>query len=338
MMRSRMFIRRLLSGVLPTQISSLLEYLQYFCQIRCKLLSFFAIVSNPDIDMCSSAENFSSALEDTLALDVPVNSLQSAADPLVKMVSLEIEILARLFKLQCQLSNLEFLNSILSLRSLSIKLDKYSTRNNMVIEAPTPFMNWLREFHSLLLAKFTLYWYTLFHPIAIKPIDVQHNLTKENPHIVLRIQEFVKQHEGSSVSIFFDACLQDFEYLGHSYVPPGAAGMYVKSSITIPCIFTYPPTKSNAVPKKDYWVIVRTLHSLLTVTSWKPPRLIVGQFEAQLGKTFFLQKLEKRYYMAVAVEDEHGALVENSHIRDFINRICDSTQIIDVARGLQSRG
>lgn len=36
--------------------------------------------------MCSSAENFSSALEDTLALDVPVNSLQSAADPLVKMV------------------------------------------------------------------------------------------------------------------------------------------------------------------------------------------------------------------------------------------------------------
>lgn len=59
--------------------------------------------------------------------------------------------------------------------------------------------------------------------------------------VSFRIQEFVKQHEGSSVSIFFDAYLQDFDYLGHSYVPPGAAGMYVKSSIAIPCIFTYPP-------------------------------------------------------------------------------------------------
>ncbi|VDO07961.1 unnamed protein product [Rodentolepis nana] len=351
--------RRLLSGILPTHISALLEYLQYFCQIRCKLLSLYAlaicgilisklieifpflcsfsIVSNPDTDICSSAENFSAALEDTLALDVPVNSLQSAADPLIKIVRLEMEILAILFNLQCQLSNLEFLNSILSLQSLSIKLDKYSTRNDTVVEAPTPFMNWLRDFHSLLLAKFTLYWYTIFHPIATKSISMQHNLAKENPRIVLHVQEFVRKYEGSSVSIFFDAYLQDFDYLGHSYVPPGAAGMYVKSSVAIPCIFTYPLTESNAVPKNDYPVIMRALHSLLTVTTWKSPRQIVGQFEAQLGKTFFVQKLEKRYYMAVVVEDEHGALVENSHIRDFINRICDCTQIIDVARTLQSR-
>nr|CDS31871.1 expressed conserved protein [Hymenolepis microstoma] len=286
----------------------------------------FAIVSNPDTDICSSAENFSAALEDTLALDVPVNNLQSAADPLIKIVRLEMEILAILFKLQCQLSNLEFVNSILSLRSLSIKLDKYSTRNNTVVEAPTPFMNWLRHFHSLLLAKFTLYWYTIFHPLATKSIAVQHNLAKENPCIVLHIQEFVRKYEGSSVSIFFDAYLQDFVYLGHSYVPPGAATMYAKSS-----------TESNAVPKNDYPVIMRTLHSLLTVTTWKSPRQIVSQFEAQLGKTFFLQKMEKRYYMAVVVEDENGALVENGHIRDFINWICDCTQIVDVARTLQSR-
>lgn len=42
------------------------------------------------------------------------------------------------------------------------------------------------------------------------------------------------------MALFFDAYLQDFAYLGHSYVAPGAAERYVKGSVAIPCIFTMP--------------------------------------------------------------------------------------------------
>lgn len=96
------------------------------------MLLSFAIVTNPETDMCSSAEDFSSALEDTLSEEPPTNCLKPAALPLVEMARLEMEILANLFKLQCQLSNLEFLNSILSLRFVALKLDKYCARSNMV--------------------------------------------------------------------------------------------------------------------------------------------------------------------------------------------------------------
>ncbi|KAM7532454.1 hypothetical protein Aperf_G00000132914 [Anoplocephala perfoliata] len=201
---------------------------------------------------------------------------------------------------------------------------------------PTPYSNWLRDFHSLLLAKFTLYWYSILRPIATKAIDIQTNVIKENPGIVLQIQEFVKNNEGSNVSIFFDAYLQDFEYLGQSYVPPGAAGMYVKSSVAIPCVFTFPPTESNSLPKNDYPVIMRIVHSLLTLDTRKIPRQIVPLSDPQLRKTFYVQKLEKRFYMAVVVEGEEGNQMENNHVREFLNRICDCIQIVDVVRTLQS--
>lgn len=41
--------------------------------------------------------------------------------------------------------------------------------------------------------------------------------------------------------------------------------------------------------------------------------------------------------MAVVLEDDAGSHAGNTQIRDFLNRICDDIQIVEVARILQSR-
>ena len=55
----------------------------------------------------------------------------------------------------------------------------------------------------------------------------------------------MNRFDETSVALFFDAYLQDFAYLGHSYVPPGAAELYVKSSDAISCVFTMPPASQS---------------------------------------------------------------------------------------------
>nr|CDS22694.1 expressed conserved protein [Echinococcus granulosus] len=304
------------NDVLPMQILALLQHIHYFCRLRCKLLSFFALITKCETMLCSAAKNVGSALEDLM----------------------EVEILATALKLQCQLGDLEFINSILTLSSISYKLDQYYARDNLVPvgSPPTPLCSWLRRFYSVLLAKFTLYWYSVLRSGAINPADVQEAVSKENPDIVSQIEDFVSTNEGTNVSLFFDAYLQDFAYLGHSYVPPGAAEMYVKSSVAIPCIFTMPPAESNTLPMSEYAVIMRAVNSLLSLDASIMPREIIALHEVQLQKTFLVLKVELRIYMAVAVVDESGEQTENAHIRDFICKLCDCIQMIDLTRSLQA--
>lgn len=288
--------------------------------------------------LCSAAKNVGSALEDLYALQSPINCLESTISPLVNTARMEVEILATALKLQCQLGDLEFINSILTLSSISYKLDQYYARDNLVPvgSPPTPLCSWLRRFYSVLLAKFTLYWYSVLRSGAINPADVQEAVSKENPDIVSQIEDFVSTNEGTNVSLFFDAYLQDFAYLGHSYVPPGAAEMYVKSSVAIPCIFTMPPAESNTLPMSEYAVIMRAVNSLLSLDASIMPREIIALHEVQLQKTFLVLKVELRIYMAVAVVDESGEQTENAHIRDFICKLCDCIQMIDLTRSLQA--
>uniref|UniRef100_A0A0R3WCT6 UPF0536 protein C12orf66 n=1 Tax=Taenia asiatica TaxID=60517 RepID=A0A0R3WCT6_TAEAS len=246
--------------------------------------------------------------------------------------------LAAALKAQCQLGDLEFLNSILTLSSISCKLDQYYAQKDLVGvgSPPTPLCSWLRKLYSLLLAKFTLYWYSVLHSGATNPTDIQEAVVKENPAIVSQIEDFVSTNEGTTVSFFFDAYLQDFAYLGHSYVPPGAAEMYVKSSVAIPCIFTMPLAESNTLPVSDYAVIMRAVNSLLSVDSSSKPREIISLHEAQLQKSFFVLKVESRVYMAIAVVDETGEQREKAHFRDLMCRLCDCIQMVDLCRSLQN--
>ncbi|KAL5960533.1 hypothetical protein TSMEX_011723 [Taenia solium] len=320
------------NDVLSAQIEALLEHIHHFCRLRCKLLSFFALITGCETMLCSAAKNVGSALEDLYALRGPINCLESIISPT------EVEILAAALKAQCQLGDLEFLNSILTLSSISCKLDQYYARKDLVGvgSPPTPLCSWLRKLYSLLLAKFTLYWYSVLHSGATNPTDIQEAVIKENPAIVSQIEDFVSTNEGTTVSFFFDAYLQDFAYLGHSYVPPGAAEMYVKSSVAIPCIFTMPLAESNTLPVSDYAVIMRAVNSLLSVDSSSKPREIISLHEAQLQKSFFVLKVELRVYMAIAVVDETGEQSEKAHFRDLMCRLCDCIQMVDLCRSLQN--
>ncbi|KAL5113044.1 KICSTOR complex protein C12orf66 [Taenia crassiceps] len=338
------------NDVLPTQIEALIEQIHHFCRLRCKLISFFALITRCETMLCSAAKNVGSALEELYALRSPINCLGSTISPLINIARMEVEILAAALKVQCQLGDLEFLNSILTLSSISYKLDQYYARNDLLgMESPpTPLCLWLRALYSVLLAKFTLYWYSVLHSGATNPSDMQEAVMKENPAIVFQIQDFVRTNEGTTLSLFFDAYLQDFAYLGHSYVPPGAAEMYVKSSVAIPCIFTMPPVESNTLPVSDYAVIMRAVNSLLSVDASSLPRRIISLHEAQLQKSFFVLKVESRIYMAIVVEKKKeeeeeveeekgtdGQQKEDVHIRELMCRLCDCIQMADLCRCLQ---
>ncbi|VDD74196.1 unnamed protein product [Mesocestoides corti] len=285
---------------------------------------------------CSSAK-VSIALEDLLASRSPVNCFEFLFSPLVEIIRHELEILVALLKLQCQLGNLEFLNSILSLNALSHKLIEDSSCQCEVSVEPrqTRLRAWLRKFYSTLLAKFTLYWYTVLNNAATSSVELEQSLSKENPDIVSKIQDFVHRYEGVYVALFFDAYLQDFAYLGHSYVPPGAAEKYVKGPIAIPCIFTMPPgSEPNTVPVPDLTVIMRAINSLIPLDASATSRQIMPLQDLHLQKSFLVLKVEARMYMAIVFPSSLDA--ENGHFREFATKITNTIQLVNLVRSIRN--
>lgn len=59
---------------------------------------------------------------------------------------------------------------------------------------PTPLCSWLRRLYSVLLAKFTLYWYSILHSGATNPTDLQEAVMNENPAIVSQCVVTVLQY------------------------------------------------------------------------------------------------------------------------------------------------
>ncbi|VDL88996.1 unnamed protein product [Schistocephalus solidus] len=243
----------------------------------------------------------------------------------------ELELLVSLLDAQFYISNLHFLNALLCLRSLSkiikdgIVSSSSSPRTNL-----SPLFSWLLRFRNTLLAKFSLYWFNILHGVGPSE-DLDYCLAKENPDLVLRLRSFTSRPDVSYVSLFFDAQLQDFAYLGHSYVAPVAVGNSPTGVESLPPILTIPP-EAHPFPADDVSVIMTKICSVLSLDASEQPRRILSFFDAKIHKTFFLAKIEPRIYLvSVCPKNQLG----NAQISSFLNRIGDAMQLIDISRALR---
>nr|VZI15747.1 unnamed protein product [Spirometra erinaceieuropaei] len=147
------------------------------------------------------------------------------------------------YDVQFYISNLHFLNALLCLRSLSkiikdgIIPGRSSSRTSL-----SPLFSWLLRFRNTLLAKFSLYWFNILQGVGPSE-DLDYCLARESPDLVPRLRSFTSRPDVSYVSLFFDAQLQDFAYLGHSYVAPVAVGNPPTGVESLPPILTIPPVR-----------------------------------------------------------------------------------------------
>ncbi|VDN09737.1 unnamed protein product [Dibothriocephalus latus] len=131
--------------------------------------------------------------------------------------------------------------------------------------------------------------------------------------------------------MFFDAQLQDFAYLGHSYVAPVAVGISPTGVESLPPIATIPP-EAHPFPADDVSVIMTKICSVLSLDASEQPRRILTFFDKKIYKTFFLAKIEPRvYFVTVCPKNQ----LCNTQITGFLNRIGDAMQLIEISRALR---
>uniref|UniRef100_A0A0X3PC59 UPF0536 protein C12orf66 n=1 Tax=Schistocephalus solidus TaxID=70667 RepID=A0A0X3PC59_SCHSO len=314
------------------QVSALSEYLLNVCRIRLKLLTFYTMMIEKETLLYCSAKGLRSGLiELQNSFLGSKNLLDSVFSPVTVVIKRELELLVSLLDAQFYISNLHFLNALLCLRSLSkiikdgIVSSSSSPRTNL-----SPLFSWLLRFRNTLLAKFSLYWFNILHGVGPSE-DLDYCLAKENPDLVLRLRSFTSRPDVSYVSLFFDAQLQDFAYLGHSYVAPVAVGNSPTGVESLPPILTIPP-EAHPFPADDVSVIMTKICSVLSLDASEQPRRILSFFDAKIHKTFFLAKIEPRIYLvSVCPKNQLG----NAQISSFLNRIGDAMQLIDISRALR---
>ncbi|KAL7062162.1 hypothetical protein AAHC03_01463 [Spirometra sp. Aus1] len=314
------------------QVSALSEYLVGFCRTRLKLLSFYAMLIDNETLLSCSARNLCSGLAE-LQNTFPgsKNLLDSVFSPLTAVIKRELGLLISLLDVQFYISNLHFLNALLCLRSLSkiikdgIIPGRSSSRTSL-----SPLFSWLLRFRNTLLAKFSLYWFNILQGVGPSE-DLDYCLARENPDLVPRLRSFTSRPDVSYVSLFFDAQLQDFAYLGHSYVAPVAVGNPPTGVESLPPILTIPP-EAHPFPADDVSVIMTKICSVLSLDASEQPRRILTFFDPKIHKTFFLAKIEPRiYFVSVCPKNQ----LANTQISSFLNRIGDAMQLIEISRGLR---
>nr|VZI16049.1 unnamed protein product [Spirometra erinaceieuropaei] len=120
--------------------------------------------------------------------------------------------------------------------------------------------------------------------------------------------------------------LQDFAYLGHSYVAPVAVGNPPTGVESLPPILTIPP-EAHPFPADDVSVIMTKICSVLSLDASEQPRRILTFFDPKIHKTFFLAKIEPRiYFVSVCPKNQ----LANTQIISFLNRIGDAMQLIEI--------
>ncbi|CAL8080176.1 unnamed protein product [Calicophoron daubneyi] len=186
---------------------------------------------------------------------------------------MEIDILIDLLDAQSFIADLYFVESLLCLNRVSGKLKdlsevfeaKHSGTSPYGRSPPrvVPLVMWLKEFYNVLLAKYSLYWFSVLVQSAVDESRVLELTGLENPGLVSKIIGFQKRSNVLYASLFFDTACQDSPYLGHGYVLRGTVGESPKGVESIPPIFTAP--LGSSIPPADVYAIVMQISGTLNL-------------------------------------------------------------------------
>ncbi|CAH8576493.1 unnamed protein product [Schistosoma guineensis] len=306
-------------------------YMQILTASRGQLISLYRKIAENPLLIITSCSSLISSLKNILnQLSVTENELTKAFLHISQSIKLEVVILHELLSAQIAISDLMFLESLLSLNRAKDNLDKLGKLlNSKGSTSPCkqlPLVAWLECFYAHLLSKYTLYWFEILVRSASNVHETEETANSENLNLVANITRFQRESNALNISLLFDTTCQSFPFLGHGYVLRGSFGDAPKGIESIPPIFNAP--LGSSLSPVDIYTIVMQINSTLHLSGddkidvsevLKQPRYV---YDEKLNHTYYIKKLECRVFLALVYEGLKSH--KDKLINEFISMLTDT--------------
>lgn len=233
----------------------------------------------------------------------------------------ECEILSNLMRAYVDIQHYRFLKSLFSIQEAQTKLVTWSNstlkndspKRKVLIKSSSlpPLYDWLHKFKSILMSKFSLYYYSILSK-QTNPTDFKAVCTKQTNDYLYKISTFHKKAKAHCVCIIFDSIGEDYNGPGYcspftSHHPPSGIDSY-------PLIFSYPIERpTNHIP------------ALIMILNSKSKPLnesdsVVYFYDNQLKSTYFLSRPDPKMTLIVIFESEKSQ--KDSNVISFLQEFC----------------
>ncbi|CAH8542437.1 unnamed protein product [Dicrocoelium dendriticum] len=243
----------------------------------------------------------------------------------------EIKLLLHLLRAQAAISNLRYLDSSLLLTRASSFLRLLTKTHGAKAQSttkPGTLISWYNYFHATLLAKFTLYWFSVLRQASGRDAELLEVAGTEDPCLMMRLIQFKDSTNALSVSLFSDTAPYG---QGHGYVLPRTSGSTLTGGESSPFLFTIP--QESALSATDVHIIQTLINDSVNVSERDGWNLLLHSFEEKVNRTYVVQKLETSVFLAIVYNGYRAR--KDRRILTFLQSLSHVVQLQSVATFLR---
>ncbi|XP_074656671.1 KICSTOR subunit 2-like [Tubulanus polymorphus] len=316
-------------------LSHLCGQLGHFVTARLKMIDFYE-----QMETMSGMKQI--VFEDGLAVITEIiqstqkNFHHPILAPLKAAFGLECDIISQLLQAQIQMSLWQFLPSLFHLQEAHVKLNAWgyvdpNKENRKLsfgskIPAAPALYQWMMKLKSVLVAKFSLYFFEILSKQA--PItEVKSVMSKSSIDFHSKLTTFQKKTDAFNVSLVFDVHGIEDLYHGSGYAHPSKYCDPPKGLELFPTIFSCPGDRPS-----DHWPnVVMMINDKLTDRTQFDK--IVYFFDKKMLKTYYMTRIETRITLVVIFETKKTE--KDSYIQNSLNEIASTLRLTRIFAALK---
>lgn len=245
--------------------------------------------------------------------------------PLESSFQLEVDVLTHLLKAQAQISEWQFLPSLVNLHNAHTKLQTWGqifekqreTRKHLfggqsqkAVQPPHLFL-WLMKLRNILLAKFSFY----FHEALSRQTTSSEMKTltaKANPDYFGKISSFIRKYDAVNVSLIFDNRGSE-SFQGHGYHHPHSYREAPKGVDQYPAVVSLPSDRPVMHWPNVIMIMTDRASDLNSLEK------VVHFYDDKVQSTYFLTRPEPHFTIVVIFESKKSE--RDSHFTSFLNEM-----------------
>jgi len=219
-------------------VNELSKHLNQFALARQRMIDFYELMSRSG---WSHSHNTKDLIEKIKAIGKEFGTCfhHPILDPLKTSFGLEVDVVMSLFQAESEMSQWDFLKSLLLLRECQAKISSWcllspstSVKEQLLasIAAKTffsrqgnkrnsdvPFLyHWLQEFYEHLVSKFTFYFYTTLSA-QTSSTEMKTLTSKCSIDFISKLQSFQRRTDAYNISLILETHRMDTIFKGHGY-------------------------------------------------------------------------------------------------------------------------
>lgn len=308
-------------------LSHLAEQLCFFIQARMEIADFYEKMHTLGSQKSINSEELVNTL-DSVVQKYSSRFHHPILSGLESSFQVEVDVLTQLLRCQAQISEWQFLPSLLNLHSAHSKLHTWGqgferqreTRKHLfggqvqkAVQPPHLFL-WLLRLRNALLAKFGFYFHeALGRQTTLS--EMKALTAKTSPDYFGRISGFIRKHDAVNVSLIFDNRGSE-SFQGHGYHHPHSYREAPKGVDQFPAVVSLPSDRPVTHWPNVIMIMSDRAAELNTLDK------VVHFYDDKVQSTYYLTRPEPHFTIIVIFDSKKSE--KDSHIVSFLQEVSSS--------------